>query len=166
MCSGNAHCLGQTDNTSFIWKCDDCGKVFYGDAFDRHLAASGLTSVPADRLGAPPQELITLSDLLRKCGFFGSSSETEELPNDGFICRHPNQNERQDGYGICEGWACPIACLACMEDLRKLDPDLFAQYTVDFPNDDDMPQGGETWMLYEPPDIASTLDITLGFATR
>lgn len=97
------------------------------------------------------KKLITLDDLLRECGFFGTGLlfSDEELPNDGYVCRHPNQTEKEDGFGLCEGWSCPIACLAHMSDFKKLGPDLYDQYTEEFPDDDDIPCGGETWMLHE-----------------
>jgi hypothetical protein len=100
-------------------------------------------------------ELITLNDLTRFCGHFGTGALwfNGSVPNNGYVCRHPKNTQIENGYALCDEHACPIAYQACMKDLRELDADLFAQYSPEV-QDDATPEGGETWMVWERANMA------------
>ena len=40
-------------------------------------------------------------------------------PNNGYNCRHPKQEEKQNGVGCCFQWSCPLAIPADEEDCEK-----------------------------------------------
>ena len=107
------------------------------------------TPTPADP--TPTAKLISLNDLSNECGYFGTGKLffDAHVPNDGYICNHPAQEETEAGFGLCHRWSCPLARQATMADLRELDADLYRQYSPEFPADDDVPSGGEDWMVRE-----------------
>ncbi len=72
------------------------------------------------------EELVHLDELPNQCGFF--TSDTDK--NNGYGCTFP---EGVDGYekahpGCCFGWDCPFANEAELDDLKKHDAHLFAEY--------------------------------------
>lgn len=98
------------------------------------------------------RKLVTLDDLTSECGYFGTGALyfSDDIPNNGYACSHPEQEEKCRGFGLCFSWSCPIAYEATMSDLRELGDDLYRQYASENPHDDDIPRGGASWMVYEP----------------
>jgi hypothetical protein len=75
-------------------------------------------------------ELITINDLARKCGYFNG----ETVVNNGYGCDNPSQeetdfdDEANKDQGKCYSWGCPLAYEADYEDIKRLDPDLAKEY--------------------------------------
>ena len=132
-----------------LTKCE-CGKKYFVDTEGpglfpgKCMACMGSCVKPT-----PTAKLISLNDLANECGYFGTGTLffDAHVPNDGYICNHPAQEETEAGFGLCHRWSCPLARQATMADLRELDADLYRQYADEFPADDDVPSGGEDWMV-------------------
>ncbi len=65
--------------------------------------------------------LMSLNDLANTCGYFFNAELTpldpndetfypgkQPSPNNGYNCRHSQQEEVHDGIGCCYGWSCPL----------------------------------------------------------
>jgi len=79
------------------------------------------------------RELITLDDLANQCGFFES---IDISVNNGYICNHPRQEEKDTengkAYGCCGYNCCPIAITADLAHLKEHDPELYAEWKEEF----------------------------------
>ena len=56
------------------------------------------------------------------CGCFYNATLAEPPVygvNNGYNCKHPEQEESYGGIGCCYQWSCPIACPADEEDCEK-----------------------------------------------
>jgi hypothetical protein len=77
--------------------------------------------------------LITLDDLANQCGFFES---IDISVNNGYICNHPRQEEKdiENGkiYGCCGYTCCPIAIIADLTHLKEHDLKLYAEWKQEF----------------------------------
>ncbi len=80
------------------------------------------------RLKAVEEELVHIDQFPNQCGFF--TSDTDK--NNGYGCTFPEGEV--DGWfkkahpGCCYGWDCPFAYEADLEDLKKHDSHLYAEY--------------------------------------
>jgi len=74
-------------------------------------------------------ELIQIDELLEKCGY---SYNSETNINNGYNCKHPDQEEFEmvdnEKIGKCFAWSCPLAPKADLQDLKELDSNLFDEY--------------------------------------
>lgn len=72
-------------------------------------------------------KIIHIDEMVEICGFF----TTETTVNNGYGCKHPNQEEtdvdfRTDKkHGKCYCWSCPLANEADLQDMKKLDQELY-----------------------------------------
>lgn len=67
---------------------------------------------------------------VKKCKHFDSSSDV----NNGYGCKHPAQEETEDGHGKCYCWSCPLGCPADKESLDEKD----IQWVDGKPDTDDL----------------------------
>ena len=84
------------------------------------------------------RELITIDDLMRKCGYACDCDE-----NNGYGCNHPDSEENQ-----CHTYSCPIATDASYNDLLELDPELAKEYEYQLKYKDPEEEGLDSdWMV-------------------
>lgn len=72
--------------------------------------------------GAVVPDLMTINNFANICGYFYNAEFDPEAtctPNNGYNCRHPEQEESYGGTGCCYQWSCPLACSADEEDCEK-----------------------------------------------
>lgn len=74
--------------------------------------------------GDPVPDLMTINNLANMCGYFYNANFDPEAPctpNNGYNCRHPEQEEEQQGVGCCFQWSCPLQNIipADEEDCEK-----------------------------------------------
>ena len=88
--------------------------------------------------------LIHLDDLVRRCGYFGTTRRGEEN-NNGYGCTHRGN---KDYPGECHGFCCPIAVDASYNDLLELDPELAKEYEYQLEHKDPEEDGLDSdWMV-------------------
>lgn len=87
-------------------------------------------------LGGP----VHIDQLIRTCGHFDGASPV----NNGYGCRHPAQEEREDGHGKCYPFSCPVA--------TSLYPDEEPEDAAILARHGHVGEGGEDW-LFESPGI-------------
>ena len=67
-------------------------------------------------------QIMTINEFANKCGYFYNAKFDPEAPcapNNGYNCRHPQQEEKYNGVGCCFQWSCPLAIPADEEDCEK-----------------------------------------------
>jgi len=83
-------------------------------------------------------ELLSIYHVADRCGFF----TTETDLNGGYGCTFP---EKEKGYpGCCYQFDCPVSHEASLEDLRKMDQDLYEEYKH---CTGDLEDHGSEWMV-------------------
>jgi len=80
------------------------------------------------------RRLIQINSLANRCGFFHNAYLTDDITiNNGYNCRHPEQEEQytKEGktIGCCYAFSCPLGYEADKEDWESfgLDPDDFEE---------------------------------------
>ncbi len=66
--------------------------------------------------------IMTIDEFANQCGYFYNAELDQEapcVPNNGYNCRHPDQEERYKGVGCCFQRSCPLAIPADEEDCKK-----------------------------------------------
>lgn len=69
--------------------------------------------------GEPVPDIMPINTFANMCGYFYNAClnpENQRSANNGYNCRHTEQEERVDGVGECFQWSCPLACPADEED--------------------------------------------------
>ena len=74
--------------------------------------------------GEDVPDIMTINDLANICGHFFNAEldpDCEFAPNNGYNCRHPENEEKEAGVGCCYQWGCPLqnVCPADEEDCEK-----------------------------------------------
>lgn len=74
--------------------------------------------------GAEVPDIMTINNLASMCGYFFNAEMDQDCdfsPNNGYNCRHPEQEENYSGIGCCFQWSCPLANVvpADEEDCKK-----------------------------------------------
>ena len=75
--------------------------------------------------GEEVPDIMTINNLANTCGYFFNAELDPELMchgvNNGYNCRHPEQEENCGGIGCCYQWSCPLANVvpADEEDCEK-----------------------------------------------
>jgi hypothetical protein len=94
------------------------------------------------------EELLQIDNLMSKCGY-GYYYEGSPMINNGYNCNHKDCEESEEVNGKCIGkcytWSCPIACTAEIDDLKRLDKDLYEEYKSEADREGCIESD---WMLY------------------
>lgn len=65
---------------------------------------------------------VHIDSLASECGYFDGRSPE----NNGYGCNHPEQEEKENGYGKCYDFSCPIACR--LEPSEPLDKPIYKTF--------------------------------------
>jgi predicted transcriptional regulator len=74
--------------------------------------------------GKEVPDFTTINNLANRCGYFYNANfdtEASCTPNNGYNCKHPEQEESYNGVGCCYQWSCPLKNItpADEEDCKK-----------------------------------------------
>lgn len=89
--------------------------------------------------GDPVPDIMTINELANVCGYFYNAEFDPEAPctpNNGYNCRHPQQEEEEDGVGCCFQWSCPL------ENIIPADEEDCKKYGIEY-------EDGEFVLVYE-----------------
>lgn len=73
--------------------------------------------------GAEVPDIMTINALANTCGYFFNAELDPDCgfsPNNGYNCRHPENEAKENGIGCCYQWSCPLNVVpADEEDCEK-----------------------------------------------
>lgn len=74
-------------------------------------------------------DIMTINNLANICGYFFNAEldpDCDSSPNNGYNCKHPEQEEKCGGIGCCYQWSCPLA------NIVPADEEDCAKYGLDY----------------------------------
>jgi len=75
------------------------------------------------------ETIYQINEFANKCGYFYDAETDNFTCNNGYNCRHPQQEETDtndetgENVGRCHAWSCPLGYEADEEDFRNPDID-------------------------------------------
>ena len=74
--------------------------------------------------GEDVPDVMTINQLANICGYFFNAEldpDSEFSPNNGYNCRNPKNETKENGIGCCYQWSCPLENVipADEEDCKK-----------------------------------------------
>lgn len=67
-------------------------------------------------------QIMLINEFSNVCGYFYNAEFDPKAPcapNNGYNCRHPQQEEKYNGVGCCFQWSCPLTVPADEEDCKE-----------------------------------------------
>lgn len=76
--------------------------------------------------GDGTRAIISINSLANMCGYFYNSEAEGDCafcPNNGYNCKHPECQTKEEGIGCCYAWGCPLGWEADEEDCGEFGVD-------------------------------------------
>jgi len=72
----------------------------------------------------PKRKVWPIDAFANQCGYFYNAYLSDGISaNNGYNCRHPDQEQVHDGVGMCYCWGCPLGYEADEEDFMNQNVD-------------------------------------------